>query len=582
MTNASIGKSWSGDRTGGFRDGFGSAFVLLLVAAILFQAAICDAKTFYLDNKSGIVNGSSTYNPATRSNSGGSSLVYTSPWDAGQALSSGDTLYVRQGTYYAVVPNGGTGRDWTLGSLTIPDGVSGATVSGYNGEVAWISCGPSLTTVVGSANNALKIGGSNNTVRDLNIWGCAILWGTGGVLENCNVSGGWDHQSTVGGDAWYDVIRIGGTNNAVRNCLLHDNYNHGTVTDSANKAMVMHDHDENSIFEYNKFYNPVAGFSYVKYGRSGGTLQTTYRFNWFIGGGSAPFTGNGITTGQEIRFYQNVIQNSTNSSWFSPESTGTRLFKIFNNTFFNVAGSCFAWNTPGSHEFFNNIVYASSGAVWGVNYQDLATATSFFDYNDYYSTGSGSIRWGLNYKSYSPLSSWQSLGFDAHSVTSNPNFLNATGSFSVPSDFKRSSYTSNGRGSGYPVVMGAYVTGSETIGPTSGSAPPPPPTVPPQPQGVSATGGDQTVTVQWGSVSGATYYNIYYGTSAGLTTANGTRISNVTSPYVHLSLANGTTYFYIVTAGNSAGEGPPSNVVSATPSSASAKLPNPPSALLVQ
>ncbi len=47
-------------------------------------------------------------------------------------------------------------------------------------------------------------------------------------------------------------------------------------------------------------------------------------------------------------------------------------------------------------------------------------------------------------------------------------------------DFKRTSYPQDGRGGLFPNVMGAYVTGSETVGPTSegSSTQPPPPQVP--------------------------------------------------------------------------------------------------------
>src|SRR5690606_3693241 len=42
-------------------------------------------------------------------------------------------------------------------------------------------------------------------------------------------------------------------------------------------------------------------------------------------------------------------------------------------------------------------------------------------------------------------------------------------------------------------------------------------------------------------------------------------IRNVSSPYTHSGLANGTTYYYVVTARNAIGEGPESNIANATP-----------------
>ncbi len=81
---------------------------------------------------------------------------------------------------------------------------------------------------------------------------------------------------------------------------------------------------------------------------------------------------------------------------------------------------------------------------------------------------------------------------------------------------------------------------------------------------VRATGGSKQVSVSWASVTGATSYNLYWSTSSGVTTANGTKISGATSPSVQTGLSDATNYFYIVTAVNSAGEGPASTQVAAT------------------
>ncbi|MCR4317565.1 MAG: fibronectin type III domain-containing protein [Planctomycetes bacterium] len=94
--------------------------------------------------------------------------------------------------------------------------------------------------------------------------------------------------------------------------------------------------------------------------------------------------------------------------------------------------------------------------------------------------------------------------------------------------------------------------------------------------GVVATPGDTQNTVTWAPVAGATSYNLYYSTTSGVTTTNGTKVTGVTSPYVHTGLTNATTYYYIVTAVNSVGEGAASSPeASATPAPA---VSNPPAA----
>lgn len=104
-------------------------------------------------------------------------------------------------------------------------------------------------------------------------------------------------------------------------------------------------------------------------------------------------------------------------------------------------------------------------------------------------------------------------------------------------------------------------------------------TVPTAPTDVNAIGGTNQVTITWDDVSGATSYNVYWSTTTGVTTANGTKITGVSSPYVQTGLAAGTTYFYIVTAVNSAGESVPSAQVSATTSSTVPTVPAAPTGI---
>ena len=98
------------------------------------------------------------------------------------------------------------------------------------------------------------------------------------------------------------------------------------------------------------------------------------------------------------------------------------------------------------------------------------------------------------------------------------------------------------------------------------SAPAAPPTAP---QGLVATGGVGTVTLVWSPPSNnggspVTNYRIYRGTSSNGETLL-TTIGNVLT-YIDTAVTNGVTYYYQVSAVNSAGEGPRSNEASATPS----------------
>jgi len=120
-------------------------------------------------------------------------------------------------------------------------------------------------------------------------------------------------------------------------------------------------------------------------------------------------------------------------------------------------------------------------------------------------------------------------------------------------------------GTTYYYVVTAQNANGESVesGEVSATPQPPPPSAP---TGVQAVAGNGQVTVSWNAVAGATSYNLYWGTSPGVTKQNGTKIAGASSPYVHTGLTNGTTYYYVVTAQNANGESVESGEVSATPS----------------
>ncbi len=98
------------------------------------------------------------------------------------------------------------------------------------------------------------------------------------------------------------------------------------------------------------------------------------------------------------------------------------------------------------------------------------------------------------------------------------------------------------------------------------------PSAPPSlPAGVAAMPSNASVSVTWNPVSGATSYNVYMASAPGVTKGNystladGVRYGGVTSPYTQTGLTNGTTYYFVVTAANGAGESLESDKASATP-----------------
>jgi hypothetical protein len=88
--------------------------------------------------------------------------------------------------------------------------------------------------------------------------------------------------------------------------------------------------------------------------------------------------------------------------------------------------------------------------------------------------------------------------------------------------------------------------------------------VPGAPGALTATPGDAQIGLTWTAASGAVRYRVQRGTSSGgpYTTL---RSDLLVTSFTDTGLTNGTTYYYVVSASNLAGEGPLSNEASATP-----------------
>jgi fibronectin type 3 domain-containing protein len=126
------------------------------------------------------------------------------------------------------------------------------------------------------------------------------------------------------------------------------------------------------------------------------------------------------------------------------------------------------------------------------------------------------------------------------------------------------------------VLLSVVLTGCATTGGSTTPGQQPPPTTPHVANGLTATAGNAQVSLAWAADSGATTYHVKRGTVSG---GPYTQIAAPTSTTdIDTGLTNGTKYFYVVSAANSAGESGNSAEVNATPA-APVTIPNAPSGL---
>jgi fibronectin type 3 domain-containing protein len=137
------------------------------------------------------------------------------------------------------------------------------------------------------------------------------------------------------------------------------------------------------------------------------------------------------------------------------------------------------------------------------------------------------------------------------------------------------SYTDNSvsNGTKYYYVVSAYNSYGQSANSAEVSATPVAPPPPSAPTNLAATAGDAMVMLAWNASTGATSYNVKRSTTSG--SGYQTVGSATTTSFTDAGLTDGTTYYYVVTAVNSAGESGPSSQASAKPAAPAQPPPAP-------
>jgi hypothetical protein len=237
----------------------------------------------------------------------------------------------------------------------------------------------------------------------------------------------------------------------------------------------------NVVIEHNEFVGCAAGV----FPKGGNNDGITIRYNLIRNGQTGVrVTYSGIATAP-VRIYQNVIRDPNPE--VADNNSAIKLAEyanyvdVVNNTIYNVSRAInFGNDTAQSNiRIRNNIVSASTSGV----YTEAAGVKNFvIDNNTYHGVGG----WFYGTVNAGSLSAWQNgINDDRASTTNDPLFQSASAR-----DFRLAA-NSPARSGGVDILdldgdnstsnvipRGAYVTGTEIIGPVSSENPPLPPAIP--------------------------------------------------------------------------------------------------------
>lgn len=424
------------------------------------------------------------YYVSTAGNNGNAGSL-ASPWatiayavGGSSPVAAGDTVYVRSNggnyTQYVQVGVGGAnGNPITIETypadmptkahLTTGGSLGAIYNPGPYGNLTWKNLEVSGT--VGGAGFYMDDGGSNS--------------GQTTTIDGCHI-----HDNNSGDNASGIFLqRVRGTW-IIQNNVIHDNViTPGGVSPQNNATALVIFSYINSVgggattlrFLHNEVYNQAVGFK-VKHpfpADMAVIVEVAYNYVHNIYGRaglelSASDSGQG-SAGHSKRVHHNLCINSNSGT-----GPGIKLSADFgewdtevdHNTCYNVGHGIQLHYEDGANSaqrdlIHNNILYPEpiSGSAIGAAIFLEATGTPYstFDYNCYY-TNNGSVNWTSGYQSFA---AWRAAtnGPDAHSLNTNPLFVNTSSDFHLQSGSPCRNTDSGGHD------MGCYELRTEVMGP---------------------------------------------------------------------------------------------------------------------
>jgi fibronectin type 3 domain-containing protein len=135
------------------------------------------------------------------------------------------------------------------------------------------------------------------------------------------------------------------------------------------------------------------------------------------------------------------------------------------------------------------------------------------------------------------------------------------------------SFTNSGLTNGttyYYVVTAVNASGESSASTQASATPAAAPQPPAAPTGLTATAGNAQVSLTWAASAGATSYHVRRSTTSG--TGYTQIAAPATASFLDTTVTNGTAYFYVVSALNTAGESANSSQATATPANVAADV----------
>ena len=464
------------------------------VLIILAAAVSADAKTLYVDR----ANGNDAVSYAANGPSAPWATLGRAAWGStnrnapnpNEAARAGDTVMVAAGTYSSPGSNGrfdpafnpansGTSSNPIVFqaqgtvNLTLSSGVGPVIGAEQRNYITWRGFTINEATAPPTPDTGVV------TVHS----------STGTTIEGCTIIGNpsrqWDDNHT-------GIRTEHAPFTTIRNNRISDIYNTGVLSNQENGACIQsYFNGSGLLIENNEVSNCGAGIA-LKAIQPNMTAPATVRYNLIH------HTESGIvyhivlaTASSPTRIYQNIIRDGQMARYgggtpvgikirhFTGADQGPLHGKFVNNTIDNVQVGLLFLNEPmgnNGNMFWNNVITNTSTAIMNEGSASNVNAAQMdFEHNLYFGFGTFALSSGANYNFTNWRTAFSQDSASPASATADPMYVNRQGGdfrlqASSPARSGGVDYLDlNRNGStGDTVPRGAYVTGNEVIGLTSG------------------------------------------------------------------------------------------------------------------